>query len=98
MVKPVILSVSDLKVHFPVKGQGGLFPKTHLLKAVAGDPALPSYVLPYGRLMLGQICDLTDRRHEAKAFYRQAEESAGGYDGVRRAAEHFLKNPYTRGE
>ncbi len=35
-VKPVILSVSGLKVHFPVKSQHGLFPKTHILKAVDG--------------------------------------------------------------
>jgi TolA-binding protein len=72
--------------------------EAHFLRAVADEPAHPSYVAPYGRLVLGQICDLTDRRREAKDHYRLAKESAGGYDGVRRAAKHFLKSPYTRND
>jgi len=68
--------------------------EAHILKAIDGDPAMPTYVVPYGRLQLGQICDATDRRREAKAHYRRAIDAANGFTGLRNAAKGYLKEPY----
>ena len=68
--------------------------EAHLLKAVEGDPAMPTYVVPYGRMQLGQICDVTDRRREAKANYRRAIDAAKDFAGLREMSKGYLKEPY----
>jgi hypothetical protein len=56
---------------------------------------MPTYAVPFTQLRLGQIADATDRRGEAKGYYRRARDDAGDYDRFRSAAEHFLKNRYS---
>jgi tetratricopeptide (TPR) repeat protein len=68
--------------------------EAHFSRAIADEPALPTYVVPYGRLRLGQICDLTDRRREARTYYRLARESAAGYEQVEHTAKRYLKKRY----
>jgi tetratricopeptide (TPR) repeat protein len=58
-------------------------------------PDMPTYAVPFTQLRLGQIADTTDRRGEAKDYYRRARDDAGDYDRFRSAAEHFLKNRYS---
>jgi tetratricopeptide (TPR) repeat protein len=72
--------------------------EAHMLRALAGDPALPAYVVPYGRLQLGQICDVTGRRSEARQHYRAAVEAAGEFDWLRNTARGYLKHPYAEAE
>lgn len=60
-------------------------------------PEKPTFAVPFVQLRLGQICDLTDRRTEAKKHYRLARDSAGDYEGYVRAAEYYLDKQYTGG-
>ena len=57
-------------------------------------PETSTFTVSFTHIRLGQICDLTDRRSEAKGHYRRARDTAGPY---KRAAEHFLENRYSRG-
>jgi len=59
-------------------------------------PATPTFAVSFTQIRLGQICDLTDRRSDAKKHYRMARDTAGPYESYARAAKHFLKNRYTR--
>jgi len=59
-------------------------------------PEMPTFAVSFTEIRLGQICDLTDRRSEAKKHYRKARDTAGPYKRFARAAEHFLKNRYSR--
>ena len=60
-------------------------------------PEKPTFAVSFTQIRLGQICDLTDRRSDAKKHYRKARDTAGPYKRYARAAEHFLKNRYSRG-
>jgi hypothetical protein len=57
-------------------------------------PEMPKFIAPFTALRLGQICDLTDRRGEAKRHYTRARDLAGDYDRYVSAAEFLLKNRY----
>ena len=61
----------------------------------APPPLKPDFVLPWATLQLGQVCDATNRRREAKALYRRAREIAGDYDGIAGYAGHLLDNAYS---
>jgi tetratricopeptide (TPR) repeat protein len=67
-----------------------------LRKAVGGSPEKPTYIVPYANLLLGQICDVTGRREQAKGFYRRAREAAGGDLWITRRADEYLKNAYEK--
>jgi len=56
----------------------------------------PTFVLPQCYLLLGNLRDVADDRHDAKDLYRLAIKAAGGDDGVRHNAEYYLKNQYKR--
>jgi tetratricopeptide (TPR) repeat protein len=60
-------------------------------------PETPTFMVSFTQIRLGQICDLTDRRKDAKKHYRVARDTAGLYKNYARAAEYFLKNRYTGG-
>ena len=66
-------------------------------KVVEQAPQMPTFAAPFTHIRLGQICDLTNRRREAKQHYRTARDTAGHYERFVTFAEHFLKNRYSRG-
>ena len=59
---------------------------------------MPTYIVPYGYLQLGQICDATGRRREAKKHYRAAVKAADDFTGLRNSAKGYLKEPYVAPE
>jgi tetratricopeptide (TPR) repeat protein len=61
---------------------------------VAGIDGPPQY-LPFSYLRIGNLLDLRGERRSAKTFYRKALSEAGEHAWVRRAAKHYLDEPYT---
>ena len=66
-------------------------------KVVELAPQMPTFAVPFTHIRLGQICDLTNRRSEAKQHYRTTRDTAGHYKRFVTFAERFLKNRYSRG-